>query len=381
VTIDDSTHKALLAEKTRLAVESAFRAETNPFTIRAQLAPLILAVSSAFDIVLASLFDEVPADYSFIGDYLGEGLPPEPLLQALSVLAGLMWEGLRHLGTRRGTEALATDFFSRFHQLDTAVRAEADHTSDSRAGLAAQTAVATDLLRGRAAVQHPSTRSDRHTAYLVLVMHRESVSVENLRRAVLHTFETSDDLGILPALDADDPVLLAPAEAAFPHPNYRSGSETILNALDLKEPPVAGLALANDASRIPDAAHEARFVAQSAHGLRKPRGTYTVEDLWQELVTRQVPDLADILTKRLGMLEADDGYLLDTLRVYLSGGRYRAQTAAELHIHPNTLDYRLRKIHQLTGLNPQLPRGAATLDVALTAWTLATHPRPTTPDR
>ena len=43
--------------------------------------------------------------------------------------------------------------------------------------------------------------------------------------------------------------------------------------------------------------------------------------------------------------------LLETLRAFLSnGGRWRA-TAAHLHIHHNTLRYRLRRVELLTGRN------------------------------
>ncbi|WP_433797517.1 helix-turn-helix domain-containing protein [Actinoplanes sp. CA-252034] len=56
--------------------------------------------------------------------------------------------------------------------------------------------------------------------------------------------------------------------------------------------------------------------------------------------------------------------------MYLDGGGRRSQTATALHIHPNTLDYRLRKIQEITGLNPQFPQDLETLSMALAAWML-----------
>ncbi|MDG4863407.1 helix-turn-helix domain-containing protein, partial [Streptomyces sp. T-3] len=44
----------------------------------------------------------------------------------------------------------------------------------------------------------------------------------------------------------------------------------------------------------------------------------------------------------------------------------RRPTAAELHVHPNTVDYRLRRISELTGLDP-----ANTADVPLLSAALA----------
>ena len=39
--------------------------------------------------------------------------------------------------------------------------------------------------------------------------------------------------------------------------------------------------------------------------------------------------------------------------------------AAALHVHPNTLDYRLRRIVELTGLDPSTTRGLQLLGAAL----------------
>lgn len=44
--------------------------------------------------------------------------------------------------------------------------------------------------------------------------------------------------------------------------------------------------------------------------------------------------------------------LMRTLEVYLEHDLDRRRTAAELHVHPNTLDYRLKRVVELTGLEP-----------------------------
>ncbi|MFG2442513.1 PucR family transcriptional regulator [Nocardia fluminea] len=44
--------------------------------------------------------------------------------------------------------------------------------------------------------------------------------------------------------------------------------------------------------------------------------------------------------------------LRKTLRVHIAGNLSRAQTARIMNIHTNTVDYRLRRIARLTGLNP-----------------------------
>jgi len=49
--------------------------------------------------------------------------------------------------------------------------------------------------------------------------------------------------------------------------------------------------------------------------------------------------------------------LLRTLEAYLAQDLDRRRTAASLHVHPNTLDYRLKRIVELTGLEPATTSG------------------------
>jgi DNA-binding PucR family transcriptional regulator len=58
--------------------------------------------------------------------------------------------------------------------------------------------------------------------------------------------------------------------------------------------------------------------------------------------------------------------VLETLRCYLEGGSTLEGTARVLFVHANTVRYRLRRAHEVTGLNPIDPRDAYTLRVALT---------------
>lgn len=57
----------------------------------------------------------------------------------------------------------------------------------------------------------------------------------------------------------------------------------------------------------------------------------------------------------VGMLkiydEENDTELLNTLRIYLRNFCNQSDAAKELHVHLNTLKYRLKKIAELTGVD------------------------------
>lgn len=59
--------------------------------------------------------------------------------------------------------------------------------------------------------------------------------------------------------------------------------------------------------------------------------------------------------------------LLDTLLRFVNNDLNRRRTANQLHIHPNTVDYRLRKIAELTGVDASQPGGIQRLAAALAA--------------
>jgi DNA-binding PucR family transcriptional regulator len=63
------------------------------------------------------------------------------------------------------------------------------------------------------------------------------------------------------------------------------------------------------------------------------------------------------------LAETSNAHLLEGLSAFLSTGSATA-AAAHLHLHPQTLRYRLRRAHQLTGRDPGLPWQRLALDIA-----------------
>ena len=118
------------------------------------------------------------------------------------------------------------------------------------------------------------------------------------------------------------------------------------------------LVIAPDTPRreLAEALDEVRLAADVAQR-RALRGTVSLDMLIPDLVLARSRGLArDLRRSVLEPLERQDrrknsADLLGTLRTYLDTGLDRNATARRIHIHPNTLDYRLRRIHELTGLS------------------------------
>ncbi|MFX0574581.1 PucR family transcriptional regulator [Nocardia nepalensis] len=119
---------------------------------------------------------------------------------------------------------------------------------------------------------------------------------------------------------------------------------------------------------VPEAAVRAHEVLDMVARLKCVPGLYRFEDMALEYqLTRPGPG-RDILGSLLDPLDAHSE-LLETLQVHIRNNLNRQRTARVLHIHTNTVDYRLRRIGQLTGLDPTVTSGLWRLRSALIART------------
>jgi DNA-binding PucR family transcriptional regulator len=75
-------------------------------------------------------------------------------------------------------------------------------------------------------------------------------------------------------------------------------------------------------------------------------------------------------------LLAAGGGLLETLVTFLDQGLSVEAAARALYVHANTVRYRLRRIHEVTGYSPSDPRDAYALRLALTLGRLLARNRP-----
>lgn len=141
-----------------------------------------------------------------------------------------------------------------------------------------------------------------------------------------------------------------------------------LTLADVDEGPDILLATADPTplGRLGDAREDVVLLAEFGRGAGL-RGRLLVEDHLPEILMRRVPEPAQRLRAIvLGPLaDPDHEDLLRTLRTYVARDYDRAATAEALHVHRNTVLYRLRRIEDLTGLDLASARDLACVYLAV----------------
>ena len=161
--------------------------------------------------------------------------------------------------------------------------------------------------------------------------------------------------GILALTEGDRVTGLATVDADIPRANHEC----------------ALIALGEPAPRrsLAEALEDVRLLLDI--GCRTGRtGEITTDSFLPELLLARSPRLAARLRERvLGPLEGSgEGRspdLLETLDVFLGSGLDRRLASERLHVHPNTLNYRLRRIEEETGLQLTQPTDITRAALAL----------------
>ncbi|MED7950118.1 PucR family transcriptional regulator [Streptomyces sp. BE303] len=226
-----------------------------------------------------------------------------------------------------------------------------------RAGLRLPSAYAVLCL---AVADHPDERSpdvDRAVAG-----HRK---LRRLRTELDHATRQS----ALSALSVTGGVVLVPLEQApnaVPEAVWQRLADTVDRTARAAGVTVRAGGSAAGPDGVPAAAALADEVLQVARAVGRPPGLHRLDDLLLEYQLCRPSHARGRLAALLAPLE-DGGELLATLRVHLSGGLNRRHTAQVLHLHPNTVDYRLRRIAVLTGLDPARPAHLPRITAAIAA--------------
>lgn len=130
-------------------------------------------------------------------------------------------------------------------------------------------------------------------------------------------------------------------------------------------------------SRVPDAYREARWALQGATATTKSVVRYGEESALSPFLPHTLSDAHRIVEHVLGPLleydAANDSQLVASLKTFLSNQRSWQRAAAKLHIHRQTLVYRMRRVEELTGRRVEETADIAELWLALRAAEYSGH--------
>jgi hypothetical protein len=297
-----------------------------------------------------------------------EGLPLEDLLHAYRLGGRLGWEALLEASTEDERPALlaAAELLMRY--IDSVSSAVAQTYLDEH-----QHIVSEDERRHRAlseALIHP----EREVPELADLADRVGFPITERYRPFAKTLPGSPTHAhsqLAAALRAQGVLALTEGDRVT-----GLAAENTDEAIFTRPLGLYALGAATPRSELSAALDDTRLLLDLARreGLE---GAIDAEDFVLELLLARAPDLAASLVERvIGPLEAyaarrGDSGLLETLETFLACALDRRRTAERLHVHPNTLDYRLRRIAELTGLEPGKPRDLVLLELALARRKLA----------
>jgi hypothetical protein len=165
---------------------------------------------------------------------------------------------------------------------------------------------------------------------------------------------------------AGGPVLLAttPEEVG----KILTGLEALIAELtDAAGAPVScGAAVAATVAEVSGAARQAADVLRLGTATGRGPGAYQLHDVLLEYQLSRPSEALHELSSLLDPLDRNPDLTL-TLETYLAEDLDRRHAAAALHVHPNTLDYRLRRIVELIGIDPSTSRGLQLIGAAIAA--------------
>ncbi|MEU5878850.1 helix-turn-helix domain-containing protein [Spirillospora sp. NPDC047279] len=167
----------------------------------------------------------------------------------------------------------------------------------------------------------------------------------------------------LTTLDGSGGTVLLPVPAA---PPWESLCEVVAQATKAADTLITAAAELAGPAGVPAAVTQSAEVMDVVRRTGRAPGLYRLADV---LLDYQLSRPSEALRGLAGLLEPLDSKpeLLLTLECYLARDLDRRGTGAALHIHPNTVAYRIRRICELTGLDPARPTDLQLINAALVA--------------
>jgi hypothetical protein len=234
-----------------------------------------------------------------------------------------------------------------------------------------------------AAAQHAG--ADLPKLYWVMAIHvdphpdERSADVDVVvaeRRKVRRLQRELDNLGrdeALSVLSSSGGGVLIPILAAEPGPDDWQDStqyaQLSRNLQDMERTIGAAVVAAVTVAApvdVPQAYVHVQEILDVARRYGHSSGTVGLRDVALEYQLTRPTSASPVLAALLSPLDAHPG-VLETLEAYLDAGCDRAAVADALHVHPNTVVYRLRKVTALTGLDVSSAPDVVRLVAALAA--------------
>ncbi|MFD8483675.1 PucR family transcriptional regulator [Kitasatospora sp. NPDC059673] len=194
-------------------------------------------------------------------------------------------------------------------------------------------------------------------------VNRSVAARRKLRRLRAELERRQPDGVPLAALAADGGTVLLPTTGLFDRDALTAQLDRLARACGA---PLVAAATTAPPSAVADAVQLATEIRLVAETTGRGPGLHLLDDVLLEYQLSRPGPARDTLAAILAPL-TDRPELLTTLRTFLACGLDRRRTATRLLVHPNTVDYRLRRTATLTGLNPARPPDLLTLHAALTA--------------
>lgn len=301
-----------------------------------------------------------------------EGMPLDLLLRTHALGMYVLWQALREAAEPGDEAALVelADLLLESH--DGIVGAVAETYLDERSALEAeQRAQRRSLVRGLLDGTSPPGHDVLEQLgidgpSLVLALAAESapregeVAVRRRLRRIQTALDHSFGVEVPALLDAGTDLGRAIAPGAGEPPEELAGRLSRAAGTPLRVAVVPAAAPAD----VPEAARTAGEILRVARACGLPPGLHRLDDVLLEYHLSRPGESGRRIAALLDPV-ADRPELLETLRVHLAGGQDRRATAVALGLHPNTVDNRLAKIAERTGIDLATPRGTATALAAL----------------
>jgi len=192
---------------------------------------------------------------------------------------------------------------------------------------------------------------------------RTTVAARRKIRRVQSTFDGFAGEPALTALDGSGGTALLPVRA---RPAWDDLCALVVHAARAADVPVTAAAAVVEPAGVPAAAEQNAEIVELVARTGRPPGLYRLADVLLDYQLSRPGEALTALARLLAPLEPKPE-LLQTLETYLRHDLDRRRTATVLHIHPNTVDYRLRRITRLIGLSPARAADLPRINAALIA--------------